>query len=184
MNARGESDGPIVPLSPANKGGAEPHAESAEGRGPARRNTNQTDFDRTQSPDHRRSRGLHGVREAAAEPRISSRSLPGDAFLREDFTGFSYGFRPRRSQHQVVDASYVAITAKRGNWILDTDAEWFCDDTDRDWLVKFMEHSVETVQTSGITPDSKQEPYEGILHVRICAGGRRQRRSLPRSRSG
>ena len=37
------------------------------------------------------------------------------------------------------------------------------------------------VQTSGITPDSEQEPYEGILHVRICAGGRRQRRSLPRS---
>src|SRR5690349_9604857 len=28
--------------------------------------------------------------------------------------------------------------------------------------------------------DSRQEPYEVILHVRICAGGRRQRRSLPR----
>ena len=29
--------------------------------------------------------------------------------------------------------------------------------------------------------DSRQEPYEVILHVRICAGGRRKRRSLPRS---
>ncbi len=28
--------------------------------------------------------------------------------------------------------------------------------------------------------DSRQEPYEVMLHVRICAGGRRQRRSLPR----
>ena len=28
--------------------------------------------------------------------------------------------------------------------------------------------------------DSRQEPYEVILHVRICAGGRRKRRSLPR----
>ena len=33
---------------------------------------------------------------------------------------------------------------------------------------------------SGITPDSEQEPYEGKLHVRICAGGCRRRQSLPR----
>lgn len=32
----------------------------------------------------------------------------------------------------------------------------------------------------GITPDSEQEPYERTVHVRICAGGRRRRRSLPR----
>jgi RNA-directed DNA polymerase len=40
--------------------------------------------------------------------------------------------------------------------------------------------SLNPVPTFGITPDSEQEPYEGILHVRICAGGRRQRRSLVR----
>jgi hypothetical protein len=28
--------------------------------------------------------------------------------------------------------------------------------------------------------DPREEPYEVVLHVRICAGGRRQRRSLPR----
>jgi hypothetical protein len=33
---------------------------------------------------------------------------------------------------------------------------------------------------STFTFDLRQEPYEVILHVRICAGGRRQRRSLPR----
>ena len=37
----------------------------------------------------------------------------------EDFRGFSYGFRPRRSQHQALDALYVAITRKKVNWILD-----------------------------------------------------------------
>jgi RNA-directed DNA polymerase len=37
----------------------------------------------------------------------------------EDFRGFSYGFRPGRSQHQALDALYVAITRKKVNWILD-----------------------------------------------------------------
>jgi retron-type reverse transcriptase len=31
----------------------------------------------------------------------------------EDFRGFSYGFRPGRSQHQALDALYVAITLAR-----------------------------------------------------------------------
>ena len=37
------------------------------------------------------------------------------------------------------------------------------------------------IQNKDSAPDSRQEPYEVILHVRICAGGRRQRRSLPQS---
>ena len=60
----------------------------------------------------------------------------------EDFVGFSYGFRPRRSQHQALDALYVGITEKRVNWILDADIEGFFDNIDRDWLVKFIEHRV------------------------------------------
>ena len=43
----------------------------------------------------------------------------------EDFRGFSYGFRPRRSQHQALDALYVAITRKKVNWILDCDIRGF-----------------------------------------------------------
>ena len=65
MNARGKSDGPVVPMSPANNDVAETSAESAEGRVPARRNTDQSNLDRTQKPERRRSRGLFGVREAA-----------------------------------------------------------------------------------------------------------------------
>jgi group II intron reverse transcriptase/maturase len=52
-------------MSPANNGDAESSAESAEGRGPARRNTKQSNLDRTPKPESRRSRGLPGVREAA-----------------------------------------------------------------------------------------------------------------------
>lgn len=69
MNAHGESDDSIVPLNPANKGGTEPLAESAEERGSARRNTEQPNLVRTQEPVPRRSRGLLGVREAARKDR-------------------------------------------------------------------------------------------------------------------
>ena len=45
----------------------------------------------------------------------------------EDFRGFSYGFRPGRSQHQALDALYVAIKRKKVNWILDLDLKSFFD---------------------------------------------------------
>ena len=231
MNARGKSGGSIVPMSPANNGDAESSTEPAEGRVPARRNTKQSNLDRTPKPAHRRSRGLYGVREPAQKRRklkftnllhhISVELLTSSFYQlkkkaavgidrvswheyeqdhedrivdlhgrihrgafratpskrvyiekadgrkrplgipsledkivqqavrtvlqcidEEDFVGFSYGFRPHRSQHQALDALYVAITEKRVNWILDADIEGFFDNIDRDWLVRFIEHRV------------------------------------------
>ena len=58
MNGGGKSDGPIVPPTPANNGGAarldrshpgDPPAEQAEGRGPAKGNSLRGPGDRTQS---------------------------------------------------------------------------------------------------------------------------------------
>jgi group II intron reverse transcriptase/maturase len=60
----------------------------------------------------------------------------------QDFLGFSYGFRPGRSQHQALDALAYAIYEKRVNWILDADIQGFFDEIDRDWLVKFLEHRI------------------------------------------
>jgi group II intron reverse transcriptase/maturase len=60
----------------------------------------------------------------------------------QDFYGFSYGFRPGRSQHRALDALSVAIHAKRVNWILDADIEGFFDAIDHEWLIKFLEHRV------------------------------------------
>ena len=45
----------------------------------------------------------------------------------EDFLGFSYGFRPRRSQHDALDALWVGIVRKKVNWILDLDIRSFFD---------------------------------------------------------
>src|ERR1700721_1547548 len=60
----------------------------------------------------------------------------------EDFLGFSYGFRPGRSQHQALDALYVAMTRKKVNWILDCDIRGFFDNLSHDWLLKFVQHRV------------------------------------------
>ena len=65
-----------------------------------------------------------------------------ECIYEEDFLGFSYGFRPRRSPHQALDAISYAITDKRVNWILDADIEGCFDNIDRDWLVKFLEHRI------------------------------------------
>lgn len=40
-----------------------------------------------------------------------------------DFFGFSYGFRPGLSQHDGLDALYVAIKKRKVNWILDADIQ-------------------------------------------------------------
>ncbi len=231
MNARGKSDGRIVPVTSANNGGTEPSAESIEERRSARRNIDRPNLDRTLKPENRRSRGLLGVREAAKsrrdlkfsnllhhinpelltasfhklrkkaalgvdgvswheyeqdlEDRIDDlhgrihrgafRAKPSkrvyieksdgkkrplgipsledkivqhavrtviECIYEEDFVGFSYGFRPRRSQHQALDALATGIDEKRVNWILDADIEGFFDKIDRDWLVKFIEHRI------------------------------------------
>ena len=60
----------------------------------------------------------------------------------EDFRGFSYGFRPGRSQHQALDALYVGITRKKVNWMLDCDIRGFFDNLSHEWLLKFVQHRV------------------------------------------
>jgi RNA-directed DNA polymerase len=60
----------------------------------------------------------------------------------EDFLGFSYGFRPGRSQHDALDALSYALLKKKVNYVLDADIRGFFDNLDRSWLIKFVEHRV------------------------------------------
>jgi len=60
----------------------------------------------------------------------------------EDFLGFSYGFRPGRSQHQALDALSYALLKKKVNYVLDADIRGFFDNLDKGWLIKFVEHRV------------------------------------------
>jgi group II intron reverse transcriptase/maturase len=59
-----------------------------------------------------------------------------------DFLGFSYGFRPGRSQHNALDALYAGLLTKKVNWVLDVDIRGFFDAIDHGWLVKFIEHRI------------------------------------------
>jgi RNA-directed DNA polymerase len=231
MNANRKSDESVVPTTSANNDAADASAESTEERDSAKRNVEQAALPRTPSRTKRKSRGLHGVREAARKdstlkftallhhvdegclteaffnlkktaavgvdgvtwheyernvevniadlhgrihrgayrakpslrawiPKPDGRQRPlGIASLEDkivqqavlwviqsiyeqDFLGFSYGFRPGRSQHHALDALSVAVTSKRVNWILDADIEGFFDAIDHEWMIKFLEHRI------------------------------------------
>ena len=231
MYTNRKSDGLIVPAKAVNNGGTEPPAESSEESSPAKRNVMQDDPHRTQCRTKDRSRGLHGVREAARKdrklrftsllhhvnedclreaffnlkktaavgvdgvtwhkyeqnveaniadlhdrihrgayrakpskriwmPKPDGRQRPiGIASLEDkivqqaivwvlqsiyeqDFLGFSYGFRPGKSQHHALDALCVAITDNKVNWILDADIAGFFDNIDHEWLMRFLEHRI------------------------------------------
>jgi group II intron reverse transcriptase/maturase len=58
-----------------------------------------------------------------------------------EFLGFSYGFRPRRSQHKALDALFVAIGNKT-NFVFDADILAFFDTIDHEWMRKFVEHRI------------------------------------------
>jgi group II intron reverse transcriptase/maturase len=65
-----------------------------------------------------------------------------NAIYEADFLGFSYGFRPGRSQHDALDALATGIMRKRVNWILDADIRSFYDTISHDWLLAFVDRRV------------------------------------------
>ncbi|HET9304629.1 MAG TPA: group II intron reverse transcriptase/maturase [Candidatus Sulfotelmatobacter sp.] len=81
---------------------------------------------------------------AALEDKILQRAVVAvlNAIYEEDFLGFSYGFRPKRRQHDALDALMVGIQRRRVNWILDADYRGFFDTVSHDWLLRFLEHRI------------------------------------------
>ena len=81
---------------------------------------------------------------AALEDKIVQRAVVAvlNAIYEEDFLGFSYGFRPKRNQHQALDALAVGICKTSVNWILDADIRSFFDLVSQDWLVRFLGHRI------------------------------------------
>jgi RNA-directed DNA polymerase len=65
-----------------------------------------------------------------------------NAVYETDFLGFSYGFRPGRSQHNALDALYAGLLTKKVNWVLDVDIRAFFDTIDHGWLITFLEHRI------------------------------------------
>jgi group II intron reverse transcriptase/maturase len=65
-----------------------------------------------------------------------------NAIYEVDFLGFSYGFRPGRSQHNALDALYTGLLTRKVNWVLDADIRGFFDTISHEWMVKFVEHRI------------------------------------------
>lgn len=60
----------------------------------------------------------------------------------QDFLDCSYGFRPRRSAHQALDALWRELMAMGGGWIVDLDIQSFFDDVDWGHLRHFLDQRV------------------------------------------
>jgi group II intron reverse transcriptase/maturase len=70
------------------------------------------------------------------------RMLLEPIYEQDVFLGFSYGYRPGRSQHMALDALHEAIRCKKVNWVLDADIRSFFDTIDHGWMRKFVEHRI------------------------------------------
>jgi RNA-directed DNA polymerase len=81
---------------------------------------------------------------AALEDKIVQRAVSAvlSAIFEEDFLGFSYGFRPGRSQHDALDALIVGISSRKVNFILDADIRSFFTEVSQQWVVRFLEHRI------------------------------------------
>ncbi len=81
---------------------------------------------------------------AALEDKIVQQAVVTilNAIYEEDFLGFSYGFRPGRSQHQALDALSYALTLKKVSYVLDADIRGFFDTISHEWMLRLVQHRV------------------------------------------
>jgi RNA-directed DNA polymerase len=88
--------------------------------------------------------GQRPLAVASLEDKIVQRAAATvlNAIYEEDFLGFSYGFRPRRSAHDAMAALVVGIESRKVNHILDADIRAFFDSVSHEWLIKFVEHRI------------------------------------------
>jgi RNA-directed DNA polymerase len=81
---------------------------------------------------------------AALEDKIVQQAVTEilSAIYEQDFLGFSYGFRPKRGQHDALDALWMGISTRQIAWILDADISAYFDTIDHGWMLKFLQHRI------------------------------------------
>ena len=65
-----------------------------------------------------------------------------NAIYEQDFLQLSYGFRPRRSAHQALEALWKILMDMGGGWVLDVDIKAFFDTLSPSHLRKFLDQRV------------------------------------------
>jgi len=59
-----------------------------------------------------------------------------------DFIESSYGYRPKRTQHQALDQLGRTIQQRPVNFIVEADIKGFYDHVNQEWLMKFLEQRI------------------------------------------
>jgi len=65
-----------------------------------------------------------------------------EAVYEQDFLDCSYGFRPKRSQHQALQALWGSLMELQGGWVLEGDIKGFFDSLDHHHLRAFLDQRV------------------------------------------
>ncbi len=65
-----------------------------------------------------------------------------EAIYEPSFCDFSYGFRPRRSAHQALEAVQNGAVRMRGGWVLEVDIKSFFDTMDHERLMAILRRRV------------------------------------------
>lgn len=86
-----------------------------------------------------------------------------------EFKGFSYGFRPKKSPHQALDAVFMMVTTRKVSWILDADIKGCYDNIDHEWLMMFLQERIADKRVldlcvkllrAGIMEENQKQPTE------------------------
>src|SRR6266511_6444013 len=59
-----------------------------------------------------------------------------------DFVESSYGYRPRRTQHQALDELGRTVQQRRVSFIVEADIKGFFDHVNQKWLLEFLGHRI------------------------------------------
>jgi RNA-directed DNA polymerase len=89
-------------------------------------------------PGKQRPLGIASVRDRVVQQAVK---IVLEPIFEADFLPCSYGFRPKRSAHQALQAMREAVRAGR-TWVVDADIESFFDRLDRDLVLECLRERV------------------------------------------
>lgn len=96
-----------------------------------------------------------------------------------DFLGFSYGFRPRKSAHNTLDALFMALTVRKTSIVLYADIQTFFDTVEHEQLMRYLEHRIggrgvlklikQTLEAGIVDEDVWRETRQGIAQGTVIS---------------
>ena len=87
-----------------------------------------------------RSLGLPTIKDKLAQQSVAM--VLTEVYERE-FLSMSYGYRPKRTAHDALNAVRGAIAKGKVSWVVDVDIRSFFDEMDHQWLMKFLRHRIQ-----------------------------------------